>query len=355
MTALPEPMGVPNDVSTRPIHISIIVPLYDEEDNVEPLVSAVTAAMARTSYPWELILVSDGSTDATEERARKVRRRMGSHIRLLALQRNFGQTAAMQAGFDAARGDVIATLDGDLQNDPADLPPMIDDLIRRDLDLIVGWRRKRKEPFWSRRLPSKVANRLIGRVTGISLHDYGCSLKVYRGSIIRSVRLYGEMHRFIPAWVALTTSAKRIEEREVTDRPRVFGTSKYRLGRVHRVALDLLSVYFFMKFRSNPGQFFGGMGLVLGLTGGAILGYLGWVRIVGGHGIAGRPLMMLALLLVFISVQLITTGILSEMLARVYYEAGGTRSYLIRPQILPTDETLAWKTPDTMTHRTEAS
>ena len=240
------------------------------------------------------------------------------------------ETAAMQAGIDAARGDIIATLDGDLQNDPQDIPGMVRRLVEADLDLVVGWRRSRQDRLWSRRIPSRIANALIGRITGVHVHDSGCSLKVYRATVIKSIRLYGEMHRFIPAWVAAATSSVRIQEMEVQHHPRRHGKTKYGLARAFRVVLDLLSVYFFMRFRANPGQFFGRIGLVFGALGGLALGYLAVVKFGYGQDIGTRPLLMVGILLVVVSVQFLTTGVLSEMLSRTYFESSRNTSYTVR-------------------------
>ncbi|HLA75235.1 MAG TPA: glycosyltransferase family 2 protein [Gammaproteobacteria bacterium] len=313
---------------TVPHHLSLVIPMYNEEDNVAPMLTGVHEALADYQYPWELILVNDGSADDTERRMREGALRYGSHVRIISLQRNFGQTAAMQAGIDAARGEVIATLDGDLQNDPTDIPRMVKRLLEEDLDLLVGWRKSRKDNFWMRTLPSLIANRLIGRITGVRLHDYGCSLKVYRAEVIRSVRLYGEMHRFIPAWVATATLTSRIKEEVVGHHARSFGTSKYGISRTFRVIFDLLSVYFFSRFRARPGHYFGMIGLVFGLLGASALGYLFIIKVFFGEDIGTRPMLFIGILFVVVAVQFLTTGVLSELLARTYFESGN--SYIVR-------------------------
>ena len=310
--------------------LSVVIPLYEEQDNVAPLLEAVHAGLAGYAGPWELICVDDGSTDATGKRLVEQAARFGDHVRVIRLRRNFGQTAAMQAGIDAARGELIATLDGDLQNDPADIPSMVQRLVGEDLDLLVGWRRNRQDSVWLRTIPSRIANRLIGRVTGVHLHDYGCSLKVYRTSVLRGVRLFGEMHRFIPAWLALETSATRIREQVVNHRPRLRGVSKYGIDRAYRVMLDLLAVHFFLRFLARPGHFFGRFGLAFGLAGGAILAYLAVVKFLLGEDIGTRPLLAVGVLLVVVAVQFLTTGVLSELVARTYFAASGGRPYVIR-------------------------
>ncbi len=312
--------------------LSVIIPLYNEEDNVAPLLEAVHRGLAPYPGPWELILVDDGSTDGTGQRLMEGARRYGDHVRVLTLRRNFGQTAAMQAGIDCARGAVIAMLDGDLQNDPKDIPPMVERLLEEDLDLVAGWRKERRDSLM-RTLPSRIANRLIARITGVRLHDYGCSLKVFRAEVIKGVRLYGEMHRFIPAWVAAYTSPLRIREQVVTHHPRRFGRSKYGLSRVFPVLLDLLSVYFYLKFRARPGHFFGKIGLTFAALGGGILGYLFFIKAFLGQDIGTRPLLLAGVLLAVVGVQFLTTGVLSEILARIYFESTPTRSYALRQSV----------------------
>jgi glycosyltransferase involved in cell wall biosynthesis len=274
-------------------------------------------------------MVDDGSTDRTAERLKQASMRHPDQVCAVILRRNFGQTAAMQAGIDMAQGSIIATIDGDLQNNPRDIPRMVHRLLDEDLDLLVGWRRQRQDNLWFRRVPSWIANRLIVRVTGVALHDYGCSLKIFRGSVIRQVRLYGEMHRFIPTWMATLTAPGRIKEEPVTHFPRIHGNSKYGLSRTLKVVLDLLSVYFFMRFRAKPGHFFGRIGLLFGVAGLGLLAYLAFVKIVEGGDIGSRPLFMLAVLLTVIGVQFVSTGIVTEMLARTYFESTGTRTYLV--------------------------
>ena len=307
-------------VEANSIELSLVVPVFNEEESVGPLIARVQEAMAGYSSRWELILVDDGSTDATLTAARSAIGREGLDLRVVAMQRNFGQTAAMQAGITEARGRLIATLDGDLQNDPKDIPAMVAELERRELDLLVGWRKNRQDGLMLRKVPSWIANRLIGRITGVRLHDYGCSLKIYRGSVIKQVRLMGEMHRFIPAWVANVVPSSRIGEMPVTHHARQHGVSKYGISRTFRVILDLLSVLFFMKFKARPGHFFGSLGLGIGALSALILFYLFIDKFILGNDIGTRPLFLVGIMLFLSSVQLITTGILAEMLARVYFK-----------------------------------
>jgi glycosyltransferase involved in cell wall biosynthesis len=319
---------VSNLIENHP-RVSVVVPLYNEEDNVAPLVEALHAALSPVGWPWELILVDDGSSDATVQRAIQERDRRGPHLSVLPLRRNFGQTAAMQAGLDAVRGEVCVTLDGDLQNDPSDIPAMVEKLLSDDLDLVVGWRKARQDGLWLRRIPSHLANRLIRRVTGVRVHDYGCSLKVYRTSLVRQMHLYGEMHRFIPAWAAMVTSPSRIGEMEVQHHPRRAGASKYGLGRASRVLLDLLVVHFFLRYRAMPGHFFGAIGLISLTIGFVTLAYLAGVKFLLGEDIGGRPLLLVGILCVIGAVQFITTGVVTELLARAWLSSPDAHSYVV--------------------------
>jgi len=330
--------------TVRPHRLSVVVPMYNEEDSVTPLVTQVHEALADYRHPWELVLVNDGSSDNTEQQMRLATELWGSHVRVIDLQRNFGQTAAMQAGIDAARGEVIVTMDGDLQNDPVDIPRLVKRLLEEDLDLVAGWRKDRKDNL-IRKIPSRIANRLIGRITEVELHDYGCSLKVFRANIIKNVRLYGEMHRFIPAWMAASTSPRRIKEEVVRHHARQYGQSKYGIGRTFRVVLDLLVVYFFMRFRSRPGHFFGRIGLIFGGLGALGLAYLAFIKVFLGHDIGTRPLLLISVLLILMAVQFLTTGVLSEMMARTYYESSQTRSYVVREEAGPPKD-VDWKLPE---------
>lgn len=329
--------------SRLPHKLSLVVPMYNEADNVEPLLLQIHRAFIHYAYPWEIIIVNDGSSDQTSAYLHRTAKTLGAHVRILDMQRNFGQTAAMQAGIDAARGDVIATLDGDLQNDPNDIPRLIQRLLDEDLDLICGWRKDRKDNRWLRTIPSHLANWLIAKVTGVYLHDYGCSLKVYRASVIKNLRLYGEMHRFIPAWMATQTTPTRIKEEVVTHHSREHGASKYGISRAFRVLLDLLSVYFFMRFRARPGHFFGKIAWIFGAVGIVSLTYLFYVKFLLGENIGTRPLLFIALLCIIMSVQFLTTGVLSELVARTYFESSHQRSYVLRhPNTMNLHEDEGW-------------
>ena len=319
-----------NRLTAAGMELSLVVPIFNEQESVGPLIERVIDAMADYALPWELILVDDGSTDATIVNARAYLAREGLDMKIVALQRNFGQTAAMQAGIDNAHGRLIATLDGDLQNDPKDIPVLVSEMERRELDLLVGWRKNRQDGLLLRKIPSWIANVLIGKITGVKLHDYGCSLKIYRSSIIKQVKLMGEMHRFIPAWVAGVVPSSRIGEMPVTHHARKYGTSKYGISRTFRVILDLLSVMFFMRYKARPGHFFGSLGLGLGGLSGLILFYLFIDKFIMGNDIGTRPMLMVGIVLLLSSVQLITTGILAEMIARTYYRDDQTPNYIVQ-------------------------
>jgi glycosyltransferase involved in cell wall biosynthesis len=319
--------------------LSVVVPMYNEADNVAPFLERVHEGLRDYGAPWEVIMVDDGSRDETARRLHAEAARFGDHVRVVELMRNFGQTAAMQAGLDAARGEVIATLDGDLQNDPADIPAMVERLYADELDLVAGWRRNRQDALVMRKIPSRIANRLIARTTGVHLHDYGCSLKVYRASVIKRVRLYGEMHRFIPAWMAMATSPARIGEMVVNHNARVHGESKYGISRTFRVVLDLFAVAFFMRYRARPMHFFGSIGLATGGIGGLILFYLGVLKFAFGESIGTRPLLLVGVVLVIAALQFLTTGVLAELMARTYFESTQRPPYLVREAVRPPPST----------------
>jgi len=302
---------------------------------VAPILARIHEGLREYPGPWELVCVDDGSRDGTGERLREQATRYGNHVRIIELRRNFGQTAAMQAGFDAARGRLIATLDGDLQNDPADVPRMVRELLERDLDLLQGWRRERRDGWLLRRLPSRIANRLIAKVTGVTLHDYGCSLKLYHAEVIKPVRLFGEMHRFIPVWVAGVTDPRRIGETVVHHEARRFGASKYGLSRTFRVLPDLLAVSFFLRYGARPGHFFGAIGMGLGAIGTLIMSYLLIVKFGLGEDIGNRPLLFVGILFLVASIQLLTTGVLAELLARTFFASRDRPDFTIARQSDP--------------------
>ncbi|HEV8689729.1 MAG TPA: glycosyltransferase family 2 protein [Ideonella sp.] len=326
--------------SLPPHRLSVVVPMYNEIDNAKPLIDAVQGALSAYPQPWELIVVDDGSRDGTGAALQAYALAVGPHIRVLRLLRNFRQTAAMQAGIDAARGDVIVTMDGDLQNDPQDIPLLVAKLLNGPFDLVAGWRQNRQDGFALRKFPSMLANRLIRRVTDLKFQDLGCSLKAFRAPVLRQVRLYGEMHRFIPAWLATVTSPDRMAEVPVSHHARTAGESKYGISRTFRVIVDLLAVYFFLNFGARPGHFFGAVGLGVGSIGTLILGYLGVLKLLG-QSVGGRPLLILGFFMVIAGLQFLCTGVLAELLIRIYYESGHAQQYhtMTRP---PLGDDEAW-------------
>lgn len=308
--------------------LSVVIPFYNESGNILPLLDEVQVALLNYAGKWEIIAVNDGSKDATGKELRDAESVFGQHLHVIEFARNFGQTAAMQCGIDAARGELIVTLDGDRQNDPADIPNMIQHLLDNDLDMVAGWRKNRKDAELKRKLPSRIANWIIRRATGVTIHDYGCSLKLFRASVIKQVVLMGEMHRFIPAWVASVTDPSKIGEMVVNHRARETGVSKYGLSRTFRVVIDLLSVFFFMRFSRKPGHFFGSLGLISGSIGGFILLHLLSLKVFWGADIGQRPLLFTGILLVVVGIQMLTTGVLAEMQTR----HSGKQTYAVRKQ-----------------------
>jgi glycosyltransferase involved in cell wall biosynthesis len=310
--------------------LSIVVPLYNEEENIPTLYEKLKENLDPLEKEYEILFVDDGSTDRTLSILEEIQSK-DKRVIILSLRRNFGQTAAFAAGFDFARGDVIVTMDGDLQNDPADIQKLLE--LIKDNDLVSGWRKNRKDPFFSRRLPSLIANWLISNVTGVKLHDYGCSLKAYRRDVIKNLKLYGEMHRFIPAvasWYGV-----RVAEVEVRHFPRLRGSTKYGISRTIKVVLDLITVKFLQSFSTKPIQFFGPAGILSGFLGFLISLYLSVDKIFFGKDIGGRPLLLLGALLIIVGIQLIGMGLLGEMLVRVYHESQRKPIYVIKKILGP--------------------
>ncbi len=297
--------------------LSVVIPVYNEEENIPKLYEELKEVLERLPYDYEIIFVDDGSTDRTpqilEELAKKDPR-----IKVIRFRRNYGQTAAMYAGFQYASGDVVITMDGDLQNDPHDIPKLLEK-INEGYDIVSGWRKDRKDPFLSRILPSKIANWIISKVTGVHLHDYGCTLKAYRKEVAKNFRLYGDMHRFLPA-VAKSFGAK-ITEVVVNHRPRLYGKSKYGIGRTVRVLLDIFLVKFLNDYLNKPLYVFGPIGLLLMGLGFLIMLYLSVEKLLFGASIGGRPLLILGVLLFLSGLQLVSTGIIAEIIVRTYYES----------------------------------
>lgn len=310
--------------------VSVVVPLYNEEENVNVLHERLWDVLETLGTEYEIIYVDDGSSDRTLNLLEEIQK-ADRNVLVLSLRRNFGQTAAFAAGFDFARGDIVITMDGDLQNDPKDIPRLLDAI--RDYDLVSGWRKKRKDTFLTRRLPSMIANWLISKVTGVKLHDYGCSLKAYRRDVVKNLRLYGEMHRFIPAvasWYGV-----RVAEIETAHHPRLRGKSKYGISRTIKVLLDLITVKFLQSFSTKPMQFFGPMGMIFGIAGVGISLYLSIEKLFKGVNIGGRPLLLLGALLIIVGVQFVGMGLLGEMLVRVYHESQKKPIYAIKKILGP--------------------
>lgn len=315
--------------------ISVVIPLYNEAGNVDGLHRQLTAALSG-GRAYEILYVDDGSTDETLTRLRGVAA-SDSRARVLRLRRNFGQTAAFSAGFDHARGAIVVTSDGDLQNDPADIPALVAKL-DEGYDIVCGWRRSRRDPL-SKRVPSFFANWLISWATGVKLHDYGCSLKAMRLDVVRGLRLYGEMHRFIPAvasWMGVS-----LTEMPVNHRRRTAGHSKYGIGRTIRVLIDLFTVKFLLAYGTRPAHLFGLMGILSGLAGVGILGYLAFLRLFADQAIGGRPLLLLGALLFLTGILLVNFGLMGELLVRTYHESQGKPIYVLKEEIGGSSPSLA--------------
>ena len=310
---------------STPLNLSVVVPLYNEAESLPHLVDQLLEALRPSGENFELVLVNDGSSDGT---AAELERLSGEVPELVAvlLRKNYGQTAAMAAGFDVAQGEVIVSLDGDLQNDPADIPMLLNKL-REGYDLVSGWRHQRQDAALQRKLPSRLANRLIGRVTGVRLHDYGCSLKAYRREVLADMRLYGELHRFLPALAFI--EGAHITEVKVNHRARQYGTSKYGIDRTFRVLMDLLTVWFMKRFLTRPMYVFGFGGLIAILLSLVASSYLLAVKVMGGD-IGNRPLLTLAVVLGLAGIQLFCFGLLGELQIRTYHESQDRPIYRIR-------------------------
>jgi len=306
--------------------LSLVIPIRNESPNIEALYAELTQVLDGWGRSYEVLAVDDGSIDDSFERLARCQQR-DPRWRIIRFRRNFGQTAAFAAGFRLARGRLIATSDGDLQNDPRDLPAMVR-RIDEGNDIVCGWRKDRQDTWLTRKLPSAIANRLISWSTGVQLHDYGCSLKVFRSEVVKPIKLYGEMHRFLPA-IASEMGVK-IDEMVVNHRARKHGESKYGLSRTFRVVLDLLTVKFLLSYSTRPLQMFGLIGVPMGLLGFIIGLYLSYERLFGHESIANRPLLLLAVLLIFCGIQLVTMGLLAEIMARTYHESQDKPTYVIR-------------------------
>ena len=307
--------------------LSVVVPLFNEEENLEPLFAQLVTVLEGLDCGYEIIAVDDGSTDGSFAILKQLHEG-NPRIKVVRFRRNFGQTAAFAAGFDQASGEVVITIDADLQNDPADIPCLLDK-IAEGYDVVSGWRKDRQDRFLDRKLPSMIANWLISAVTGVHLHDYGCSLKAYHRDVVKSVRLYGELHRFIPAlasWMGVS-----VTELPVSHNPRRFGKSKYGPSRTVRVLLDLLTVRFMLSYSARPMQLFGGIGLLAFVLGTISSLYLSAQKVIHGYYYSiDRPLLLLSVLLIVVGVQMVSMGLLGELVVRTYHETQGKPIYMIR-------------------------
>jgi len=302
--------------------LSVVITVYNEEDNIQPLLQATYVALSGMDY--ELILVEDGSTDRT---VAEVKKYANTRTKLVIFNRNYGQTTALAAGIDQASGEYIATMDGDLQNDPTDLPGMLQKAIDEEWDVVAGRRANRKDGFVLRKIPSKIANWIIRNSTNVHLKDYGCTLRVYKAEIAQNMGLYGELHRFIP--VLAKQEGAKMTEVDVKHHPRIHGTSKYGLSRTFKVMADLILMLFFQKYFQRPIHLFGGLGLLAFLLGGIINVYLLVLKILG-EDIWGRPILILGFMLILGGIQLITTGIIAEIIVRTYFESQDKKTYRIK-------------------------
>jgi glycosyltransferase involved in cell wall biosynthesis len=306
--------------------ISIVVPMRNESLNIEDFYRELTSSLTQFGRSYEVVAIDDGSRDDTFELLARIQAK-DPRVRVIRFRRNFGQTAAFAAGFKHARGRYIVTLDGDNQNDPADIPAMVQMLEQRDLDIVCGWRKDRKDAFINRRLPSMIANAIISYSTGVKLHDYGCSLKVFRAEVVKSMRLYGEMHRFLPA--IASEFGVEIGEKVVNHRKRTAGKSNYGIARTLRVVLDLMTVKFLSSYSTRPLQMFGSIGLVMGGVGLSMCAWVTYQRFFGYQS-ANRPLLIVGSMMGLVGINLIMSGLLAEMQARTYHESQDKPTYVIR-------------------------
>ena len=307
--------------------LSLVIPVMNEQENIHPLLKSIAIALDKTAFEYEVIFVDDGSTDQTVQNIQSAK---NPRVRTVVLNKNYGQTAAMAAGIDEAKGNYIVTLDGDLQNDPADIPAMITKLEEEDMDVVAGIRANRQDGMLLRKVPSKLANAMIRKLTGVYLHDYGCTLKVFRQDIAKNLGLYGELHRFIPVLAQL--QGAKLTEMPVAHHARVHGKSKYGIGRTFKVISDLLLMVFFQKYLQKPMHLFGTSGILIFLLGMMINTYLLALKVMG-EDIWGRPLLILGITLVLGGIQLITIGIVAELIVRTYFESQNKKTYRIKKVI----------------------
>lgn len=314
---------------TATLDLSVVIPLYNEEDNVPLLYEQLSAALNDLGLDYEVIVIDDGSKDDSFNRLKAIHEQ-DPRWQIIRFRRNFGQTAGMSAGFEAAQGQTVVTIDADLQNDPRDIQKLLDKTAE-GFDIVSGWRVNRKEPFLSRRLPSITANRLISNVTGVHLHDYGCTLKAYDYTVAKNVKLYGELHRFIPALASQI--GVQVAEVPVNDRPRIHGSSKYGIWRTFKVFLDLIAVSFYLSYFNRPLYVFGALGLLSSTIGSVMLTYLGIIKFIFGQDIGTRPMLTIGVLMVVLGVQFISTGLIADMVMRTYHESQRKPIYFVRDHL----------------------
>jgi len=312
------------------IDLSIIIPIYNERESIGKLYDNLNGALSRMNLKYEVLLIDDGSVDGTFNELLKVHRK-NKLFKIIRFRKNFGQTSAISAGFSYAEGEVVVTLDADLQNDPRDIPVLLEKL-NEGYDIVSGWRKNRKDKAVTRIFPSIVANKIISKLTGVHLHDYGCTLKAYRKEVVKNINLYGEMHRYIPAiasWMGV-----KVAEVPVMHHSRKYGKSKYGVSRTIKVILDIITVKFLLSYSQSPIQMFGLLGLFSGMIGFIMTAYLIIMRLFFNQSLADRPLFIISIFMIFIGVQLITIGLLAEVLIRVYHKVQDRTTYVIKDIIL---------------------
>ena len=317
---------LPDEITRPELGISVVIPVYNEEGNIDRLYQELTAALENIGRDYEVVAINDGSSDRTYDMLNDVQAK-DARWQIIHFRRNFGQTAAIAAGFDAARGEIVITIDADLQNDPRDIQSILDKF-DEGYDIVSGWRQDRKEPLFLRRIPSMFANRLISRTTGIRLHDYGCTLKAYHFDVAKGVQLYGELHRFIPALAS--QMGVSVAEIPVKDRTRKWGSSKYGFNRTFKVILDLIAVIFLLSYFNRPLYVFGAAGILVGAVGSLLGLYLTVFKLLTENKIGDRPLLQLSVLLMVLGVQFVSTGIVADMIMRTYHESQHKAIYYIR-------------------------
>jgi len=305
--------------------ISIVIPFFNEEQNIEPIYEHLSSAITSLTHDFEIIFVDDGSTDNTFKNMLKIREK-DAKVRIIKFRKNFGQSAALKAGFDHADGDVVISMDGDLQNDPTDIPVLLEKIENEDYDVVCGWRADREDPL-SKKILSKIANLIRRNLTSELVHDSGCTFRAYRNGCVKNLDLYGELHRYIPAM--LQWKGYKIGEAKVKHHPRKYGTTKYGLKRVIKGFLDLIVITFWQKYSVRPIHVFGGLGLLLSSSGTLIGSYLGIQKLFFGRGLSDRPLFLLAILMIIIGVQFVVSGLLADIMLKVYYCQNGRKNYLI--------------------------